>query len=97
MLTMDGRLIFGNTLGKALRCVVVKTGEITLSEEACGDPEPDSPEWALLPAGTLRHSSGLCLLAITSQISSLGDCEAELDVRTWYKAATPSLTYALKT
>ena len=97
MLAMDGRLIFGNTLGKALRCVVVKTGEITLSEAACGDPAPGSPEWTLTPAGTLQHASGLCLLAITSQISSLGDCEAELDVRTWYKASTPSLTYALKT
>ena len=83
LLTGKGKLIFGDTLGTAdEKCVVVKEGAITMSEEKCSQGEQN--EWTYTPDRTLQHRSGMCLLALASTVASLGDCDAGLDARTWY-------------
>ncbi|KAH8065605.1 polypeptide N-acetylgalactosaminyltransferase [Aureococcus anophagefferens] len=83
LLTGKGQLIFGDTLGTVdEKCVVVKEGAITMSEEKCSRGE--WPEWTYTPDRTLQHRSGMCLLALASTVASLGDCDAGLDARTWY-------------
>ena len=101
LLAKNGRLISGQTLGTpTMTCVTVDAKRMELTKVSCATSGTHATrsrtnihrqdlvtygEWTYTSDRTLRHKSGVCVIAITSTVLGVGDCgTASLDERTWY-------------